>query len=259
VNGVFAQEQSQQGGYHSVACVKVRDGKMAEYREFLGESHKLGQALANSGRMTVGLRLRSIMPAGEAAMCDFVFVSEYKGIPPKPQGPDELGAYLQKAGISMSAAEFVAKRSSLTKLVASEIDQTVIGVGKIEKGDYAYVNHMKVHDMANWMELERSIWKPMAEAWVKSGVLRGWFVIHPVLPGGTDLRYQGITVDVMPNWEAAFTPPPIEKTFKQIHSDKDLKEISEKIEKSRDLALRELLVVEEKIVPSGTATRGGTH
>jgi hypothetical protein len=51
-NGVFAQHDQQPSGYHSVSCVKVRDGKMAEFLKFLNENHKLGQAAADTGRMS---------------------------------------------------------------------------------------------------------------------------------------------------------------------------------------------------------------
>jgi hypothetical protein len=114
----------------------------------------------------------------------------------------------------MSADDYLARRSSLSQLVSTEMWRTAVAVGEIQKGNYVFVNHMKVPNMRNWMELEQSIWKPMAEAWVKDGTLHGWVVAHPVLPGGTGLQYQAVTVDVMPNWDAAFKPFPIEKTFK---------------------------------------------
>jgi hypothetical protein len=65
-------------------------------------------------------------------------------------------------------------------------------------------------------------------------------------------------VDVLPSWDAAFKGWPIEKTFKQVHADKNLNEVFEKLDKSRDLALRELMVLEDKIVAGGkaTSTRG---
>ena len=254
---LIAQAQ-QPSGYHSVSCVKVRDGKMADYRQFLEEnSHKLGQAMADSGRMSAGYRFRSIMPAGAAATSDYIFVSVFAGAPPPPNAPDALADALKKAGISMSAADYRARQSSLSRLISTELWRTATTVGEIRKGDYVYINHMKVHDMPTWMEMERSIWKPMAEAWIKEGSQRGWLVALPVLPGGTGLKYQGISADVFPSWDAVFTQRSTEKTFKQVHADKDMNQVFEKLGKSREHDLRELMVVEDKIVPSGKASPTG--
>ena len=41
-NHSVAQEQP--GGYHAVTCIKVRDGKTAEYTRFTEESRKVAQA-----------------------------------------------------------------------------------------------------------------------------------------------------------------------------------------------------------------------
>jgi len=249
---VTAQDQ-QPTGYHNVTCVKVVDGKGPEFREFLETNRKIGQVAVDSGRSTTSYRLRSIMPAGAAATCDYVFISMYKGAPPAPNATDTLPESLQKAGISMSAAEYRSRLNSVGRLVSSELWRTAISVGEMQKGDYVYINHMKVHDAANWMEMERSIWKPMAEAWAKDHSQRGWVVAQPVLPSGTDLKYQAITADVFPSWDAAFAQRPVDKTFKQIHPDKDIDKTFEKLGKVRDLALREFMVVEDKIVPSGKA------
>lgn len=254
----IAQDQ-QPAGYHAVNCIKVRDGKMAEYREFSQDNRKLAQIAADSGRMMVGYRLRSIMPAGEAAACDFVLVSIFKGAPPPPLAPESLADALLKAHISMSPAEYRAKQAAVGKLMSTEMWRTDIQIGEIQKGDYMFVNHMKVNDFPTWMEMERSIWKPMAEAWIKEGSQRAWLVNRAVLPGGTDRKYQATTLDVYPSWEATFKPRPTEKMFKQVHPDKDMNQVFEKLGKSRSLAVRQLMVVEDKIVPSTTGKTGGAQ
>jgi hypothetical protein len=257
--GIAMAQDQQPAGYHAVNCIKVKDGKMAEYREFMQDNRKLAQMTADSGRMMVGYRLRSIMPAGEAAACDFVLVSIFKGAPPPPPAPESLADALLKAHVSMSPAEYRAKQAAVGKLVSTEMWRTDIQTGDIQKGDYMFVNHMKVHDFPTWMEMERSIWKPMAEAWIKEGSQRAWLVNRAILPGGDDRKYQAITLDVYPSWEATFKPRPTEKMFKQIHPDKNMTQVFEKLGKSRSLAVRQLMVVEDKIVPSTNGKTGGVH
>jgi len=257
LGGAALAQDQQQSGYHSVTCIKVRDGKMGEYREFLKESRKVGQTFADSGMMATSLRFRSVMPAGAAATCDFLFVNLYQGTPPAPPNPDAFAETLKKAHVSMSADEYLALRSSLSQVVSSEMWRIAIQVGEIQKGDYAFLNYMKVHDAGNWLELERSVWKPMAETWVKDGTLHGWFVAQLVFPGGTGTKYQAVTLDVLPNWDAAFKGFPVDKTWKQVHPDKDLNQVFEKLDKTRDLDLRTLVVLEDTIVPSGKASSAG--
>lgn len=257
--GVFANllsAQNQPSGYHSVACIKIQPGKNAEYRQFVSDyTRKMMQANVEGGDIAVWYLLRTVIPAGLEARCDYVSVAVYKGRPPAPSGMESLTKQLQKAGLSATADEFLAKRGALTRLVSYELWRTAIHIGEIEKGDYAYVNFMKVHSMKDWMDLEENMWKPMAETWVKDGSMHAWGVNLPVLPSGTELKYQGISLDVFPSWDAALQSRPLSDTFKKVHAGKDLNETFEKLGKSRDLARRELLVVEEKIASNMKVTR----
>ena len=54
------------------------------------------------------------------------------------------------------------------------------------------------------VKLEKEVWQPMAESMVQAGVTSGWSVNVQVLPGGTDLPFQAVTVDVYPSWDAVF-------------------------------------------------------
>ena len=58
-------------------------------------------------------------------------------------------------------------------------------------------------------------------------------------------------------WDAAFTPRSAEKIFKQVHADKEYAPVMEKINKARDLDLRELMVVEDKVVPAKASSNSG--
>jgi len=107
--------QQAPSGYHTVACIKVKPGKDAEYRKWATDDlHKLQQAVADSGRITTWMLLRSVMPQGSSAACDYLSISVFPGAPPTPMGLDSMGSALKKAGLTMSAQEYVDRRSSLT-------------------------------------------------------------------------------------------------------------------------------------------------
>ncbi|HYI98032.1 MAG TPA: hypothetical protein VEX68_31125 [Bryobacteraceae bacterium] len=251
----YAFAQDQPGGLHTVACIKLQPGKQLEFREFAAHDiQKVMRAGADTGDFSAWYLLRSVFPVGAGARCDYLSVVVHKGTPPDPLVPERLEAAIRKSGIAMTTAEYLAKRSSLTTLVSSEMWRTAIQIAAPEKGDFLYVNSMKVHNMNEWMDMERRVWKPMAEAWVKDGTMRSWMVNRPVLPSGTDLKYQAITVDVYSSWDTALKSRSVSDTFKKIHPTRNQETTFEAINKSRDLALRELLYVQDKVVAAGAPT-----
>jgi hypothetical protein len=69
-------------GYHSVACIKVKPENASEYRTWAAEdSHKFAQAMVDSGAVTTWFRLRSVIPQGTSAECDYLIISIYPGAP----------------------------------------------------------------------------------------------------------------------------------------------------------------------------------
>lgn len=87
----------------------------------------------------------------------------------------------------------------------------------------------------------------MAEQSVKDGSMHGWFLNIPVLPGGSEPKYQATTVDVFPTWDDAMKyGGDIAATFKKVHAGKDMDHTFEYL-KMRDLAVQELWTVEDVV------------
>src|SRR5579863_2617942 len=105
-------------GFHSVACIKVKPENNSEFRKWASEDlHKYAQSRVDAGALSSWMILRGSIPAGRSAECDYVIVSMYPGIPPTPMGLEELDAALKKAGIALSAQQYVDRRNSLTTLI----------------------------------------------------------------------------------------------------------------------------------------------
>ena len=241
-------QQAPPTGFHAVACLKVKPGKDAEFKRWALESnHKVQQANLESSRISQWMLASAVMPQGTSAVCDYVSISVFPGLPPAPQSTEELGVALKKASLTMSAQEYIDKRSSLVELVTYEMWQTRLLVGAMHKGDYLFVNRMKVQKVDDWISNEKKVWQPMAEQWIKDGSLAGWILVLPVLPGGTGLKYQAMTVDVFPNWQAAMKyPDNVPETFKKAHPGKDFDHALEYLT-MRDLAVQELWKVEDLV------------
>ncbi len=247
---LFAQQAP--SGYHRVACFKVNPGKTSEYHKWAAEDvHKMQQSSADSGVISTWYLLRAVTPQGASARCDYLSVVMYPGMPPAPLDLDQLGATLKKAGLPMSAQEFVDHRNSLTQLVSNNLFQNQIFVGTSKKGDYFMVNYMKVPNTGDWLAYEKKAWQPMAELMAKDGARSGWSVNLQVLPAGSDLKFEAVTVDVYPSWDAIFKVVDFAGYFKKAHPDMEVGTTMEAFGKLRTIVSTDLYTVEDMV----TATK----
>ena len=240
--------QTATSGYHSVACIKVKPENTSEFRKWAaGDVHKYTQSRVDSGAISTWYLLRAVFPQGTSAECDYVIVSMFPGVPPKPLDLDELGAVLKKAGLTMSAQEYIDKRSALTTLVSNEMFQNRAFAGMARKGDYFQVNYIKVANMEDFIAYEKKVWKPFAEAMAKDGVRTGWSLNTRVMPSGSETRFQAVTVDVFPTWEAMFADIPFADTFKKVHPDMEIGATFEHYEKLRTIVITNRYQLEDVI------------
>src|SRR5215469_10753765 len=151
--GLNAQQQT--ANYLTVACIKAAPGKSAEYRQFVRDtSKKIAEVRVKSGEIVSWSFARSIMPAGDEARCDYTIATASEGIPARNTDTAALAKALDQAGIKMNATQYLAKRNSLSHLVAMEMWLPRVRVGQMEKGNYFFVNHMRVHNNADYVKFE---------------------------------------------------------------------------------------------------------
>jgi hypothetical protein len=117
----------------------------------------------------------------------------------------------------------------------------------MEKGNYFFVNHMKVHNPAEYIKFETEVWRPLAEEWLKEGSQSGWRFSTLLLPSGTDVKYTALSIDIYPTWEAVFKRRSMQETFNKVHAGKDYDQVMGGMGKLRDLAQRDLMYVEEVV------------
>ncbi len=246
---LLAQQAST--GFHAVACLKIKPDKTTEFRKWAAEElHKYAQSRVDSGVVSTYYLLRAVLPTGTSADCDYLSIAIYPGLPPEPLGLEELGAALKKAGVSMSGQEYVDRRNSLSTLVSNGVFQTQMYAGASKKGDYFDVSYMKASSIDDWLAFEKNVWKPLAEQMIKEGMQAGWSVNLAVMPTGTEMPYQGVTVDVYPSWDAVFKAqidPAFIDRFKKIHADMDPNKTFTDMEKIRSQTWSRLYVAEDMI------------
>lgn len=217
---VFAQAQS--AGSIEVTCIKARDGKLGELRSYLMEtSAKVGKYRVDSGHLSSYAISEAVAPAGRSAPCDFHIVHGFSGAPKQALAmTDET---LKRAGVSHTAAQGSAKRNEVSYLVSRQYWRVHDVVGTLVKGGYVRLNYFKTNPgaQAEWLRMERSGWKQMAEVWAKETAGRAWRLHTMAMPGGTNLPYNALTVDGFPNWDDLFTGGNPRNTWVKVHPDSD--------------------------------------
>lgn len=235
-------------GYHSISCIKVVPGKGADFSKFMAEDvHKFAQSRVDSGAIAAWILLRTVMPQGSEAECDYVLVSFYPGLPNPPLTGDALTAALHQAGLQMSAEEYNDRRSALSTLVYNNITQYQVLVGGAHKGDYLVFNSMKVADVGEWVAYEKKVWQPIAEAMVKEGVRTGWAINVQIFPMGSKDKDLASTVDIYPTWESLFTDRGFDARFKKVHPDMEFGTTFEHFEKLRTIESTVLYHVDDVV------------
>jgi hypothetical protein len=238
-------------GYHTVACFKVKADSGAEFHKFItDESHKVAQGRVDTGQLTTWYLLRSVLPQGSAAECDYMVVAMFPGTP-HLLAQEDLTAAIKKAGLSISPDDYMKHRNAVSTLVSVGVFQNRIAVGSAKKGDYFQVNYMKVANIDDWIAYEKKVWQPLAEALVKDGKADGWSLNVRVLPGGSEQPFQAVTVDVFPSWDAIFAnDPQFADRFRKVHPDMELGTTFEQFEKLRTRSQVQLYELEDVIAAS---------
>lgn len=216
----FGQEPTE---YIRDTCVKVRDGKAAEYSDYLRDSAKLAKVRVDSGVYGAYIIAQASYPTGRSARCDYHLVISWNKFPGEAPTPEQTEADMKKAGISMSRTARAAKGAELSYIVGADLMRGRAGAGAgVVKNGYARVNYFKIKPgmQGDWVRLETTGWKPLAESAAKdSGT--SWSAYTLVMPGGADLPYDAITVDGYPSWEALGKGIPVRSIWNKVHPDQD--------------------------------------
>jgi hypothetical protein len=122
-------------------------------------------------------------------------------------------------------------------------------VGAFKKGDYFVVNYMKASNVEDYVAWEKKVWMPIADAMAKDGTRTGWSLNTMVFPGGTDMKFNAVTVDVYPTWDSIFNNDfqKFYEQWKKVHPDMELGTTFEQYDKLRHQGDVDIYVVQDTI------------
>jgi hypothetical protein len=246
----FAQGQTEPPTIRDF-CIKLAPGKGAEYEAFLRDvTLPLARARADAGEFVWFVAASGVVPAGSSAPCDYRLVYGYKGLPPEAASTAALAAALKRAQLSLSVDEMVARRSALTHLVSVDIWYGIDGIGPpSEKDSYVQLNHYNVKSgqFEQWTKLETTYWKPLMDAWLKAGGKGSWSVNTLRWPQGDSTPYNGLTVDIFPDWSSLVRGVPLTDLWPRVHPNTTVDDVFDRLEKVRSVHDREVYKIVEVV------------
>lgn len=218
-------------------CIKASPGKNAEAAAFVRNVWMpIDQVRVDAGNFAWDAISRAVVPEGESAPCDFLFVRGYNGFFPAGHSQEEVQAELKRAGLNTNLQEVDAKWASLTRLEHVEYWVNLDGIGTgMQKGYYVRFNHYKVKPDAGpeWLRLEKTYWKPLVDSWIKAGNKSDWAVYRLWMPNGDNQPYDATTVDVFPDWNSMAHGLPLNDLWPKAHPHTDMTEAFDQLDRVR--------------------------
>ena len=238
-------------GYHTVACFKIKPDRAGDFRKWTaGEMHRVAQGRVDDGEIRTWYLLRSVFPQGGSADCDYLVVSIFPDAP-RELGREELDAAIKKSGLSISAQEYIDHRDAASSLVSVALFRNEAFIGATEKGDYFLINYLKVSDIDQWIDYEKQVWQPLADAMIREGLTSGWAMNVETLPRGRDEAFDAVTVVVYPTWDAVFKDDThFMERFKRIHPDMEVGTTSQRFDQLRTILSTDLYKLEDMVTAS---------
>lgn len=119
---------------------------------------------------------------------------------------------------------------------------------------YVRVDYMKVApgNEEDYVNVERTTWKPIHEARMKAGIITNWFLYSVEYPSGTNADYTYATVNIYDDFSKMKDDYP-ESVMQTAHPDVKFGEMMAKTLASRDLVRSELWVMHDSVQPDQPA------
>ena len=244
-NLAFAQEER---NFMNFYYIDAEPGKSGEYRDFFRDvSSKVHQVRIDAGEINGVYLMQARVPGGTESISDYILIV----IPDGGLGGAgmSLGDALKKAGIKMTSDEYWEQFRELTNFVKREIWTSVTYIGSLEEGNLIQMDFMDVHDPSDWADMETEVFQPVHQLRIDKGERVAWGARRLFMPRGSDLQYNGATVNIFADWEQ-FGKSGRGNYFRQAHPNMDTSGLRERIRQARTMVRTELFELISKKVAS---------
>ena len=225
-----------------VEFMKVKPDNEAKYLDIEKNVWKpLHQERINQGKIT-GWVLYRILYTGTDDPYNYATVTLFDKAEnlEDPWSGIEAQKILPKRDVDKDMIETSKSRDLVKSNLITRLD-AVYPEGGPGAFKYIQVDYMKVKpgNEAAYVDVEKNIWKPIHNEFIKAGSRVGWSLWSQVFPGGSALDHQFVTVNYFPDFQkigvADYTA-----AFGKAHAGKNIDEFDSKTANSRDLVRSEL-------------------
>jgi hypothetical protein len=241
--------------YSQLDYMQVPPEQVGEYLSIEREIWKpMHQERANEGAI-IGWQLYVVRyPGGTGHDYQYVTVTLYDSLT-NAENP-EYATYAQRVHSGVDANVAAQRTYDSRELVRSELwvqhDQAASETPS-EPAPILQVDYMKVPSggASNYLSHEQDVWKPIHQARIDAGLMRGWSVWQMVFPGGTGQRHNYGTANAYESISAIPNSFP-EGIIEEVHPDKTPDEIFQ--EGIRELVHSELWELVDYVAGPATQT-----
>ena len=212
-----AQQGEQATVYAEVSCMKSTSTDYTDVETEIWQP--MHQEMVNRG-LKSGWTLYWVR-YGDRSACDYYVVNNYVG---EAQLNDDTPTTEIFAAVHPGKDwdKAMAQTAQSRVMVRSELWAYVDGLAP-QPFEYIAVNYMYAENGADYVAMEREVYKPVHQALVDGGHTAGWSLWQLVSPHGTSVPYNYATVDV----SNALGPVPMGQAMQAVHRGRDLAMINQ--------------------------------
>lgn len=216
--------------YHVLSYIKVAPGKHAEYLKLEQAWKKIHAAKKKAGRLEGWALLDILAPSGASCEYNYVTRNTFTG---NAQLADFFeGQYMPDNWQSLLTPEelgLVNRTDEIRTLVKNEVWSAVDGTMAPDLSDakisvFNYFDFPEGKTGADHIKMEQDIWKPIHDARVKDGSMKGWVLLQLEFPFGASMPYHHATVDLYKDMNQLLAPW-FDAYFAKVHAGKNVADL----------------------------------
>lgn len=240
--------------YTNYSYMKVLPEKYEEYIKLEKAWKKLHMASKKAGKLDDWSLTEVIFPSGSSTQYNFVARNSFLGEAQYAATFDQN--YMPEnwqSLLTIDEIDLVLRTGEIRTMVKNEtwVQTDVIrSEDTISKAKVVVFNYFSIPEGktdSDHTKVERDIWKPVHQARIKAGTMRGWVLMDMMLPFGSGYAYSSATVDVYNDMKQYLMQNGMEDTFKKVHPGKDLNALWKQTSDACKLVRGEVRVVLDRL------------
>lgn len=260
-NNLLTGQGDNPQGYYAFDYMKVKPGMHEEYLKLEKAWKKIHEANIKAGRYKFWELAQVAYPSGVDEAYNYVTRINFSG-------EKQLAAYIEhwqmpdlNTILTPEERALVDRTPEIRTLVKSEIwahEDLVVDedMSNAKLLVFNFFDIPKGAERSDHLRVERDLWKPVHDARIKGGKMKGWVLISKRLPYGSADTYQDATVDLYTGMEQFLNQQNPVPYFEKVHAGKDFGKLFAETDAAGDLIRAEVrMVLDDTDTPGDAAAK----